>query len=51
MTNKHNLLRKLVYSGARDKNVTISDIVLDRISYELSIIERLGFTDYFIKVC
>jgi DNA polymerase-3 subunit alpha len=48
MTNKHNLLRKLVYSGARDKNVIISDIVLDRITYELSIIEKLGFTDYFI---
>jgi len=48
MTDKHNLLKKLVYSGARDKNLIISDMVLDRISYELAVIKKLSFTDYFI---
>lgn len=48
MTEKHKQLKTLVYKGAKDKNLVITDIVLDRISYELSIIEKQGFTDYFI---
>lgn len=30
------------------KNLTITDTVLDRISYELAVIEQKGFTDYII---
>ena len=48
MKDNHEQLKKLVYKGARDKKLVITDIVLDRISYELSIIEKQGFTDYFI---
>jgi hypothetical protein len=42
MTN-HELLKKLVYNGARSKKLPLTDIVLDRLSYELSIIEKQGF--------
>lgn len=48
MKDNHEQLKKLVYKGARDKKLVITDIVLDRISYELSIIEKQGFTDHFI---
>jgi len=48
MTNKHEQLKKLVYKGASDKKLVITDTVLDRISYELYIIKKQGFTDYFI---
>jgi len=41
-------LKSLVYNGAEKKSIIISDIFLDRVSYELSVIEKLGFTDYFI---
>jgi DNA polymerase-3 subunit alpha len=42
------LLKKLVYNGARSKKLPLTDIVLDRLSYELSIIEKQNFCDYFI---
>jgi len=48
MTNNRNQLKNLVYKGAKEKDIVITDHVLDRISYELYIIEELGFTDYFI---
>ncbi len=48
MTAKHEQLKALVYKGARDKKLAITDTVLDRISFELSVIEKQGFTDYFI---
>lgn len=48
MTSKHKQLKKLVYTGAKKMNLDASDSVLDRISFELSVIEKLGFTDYFI---
>ena len=41
-------LKKLVYNGARSKKLQITDIVLDRLSYELSIIEKQNFCAYFI---
>lgn len=41
-------LKDLVYKGAKNKSLSISDLVLDRLSYELKIIEEKGFTDYFI---
>lgn len=48
MSNNHDQLKSFVYNGARDKNLPITDILLDRISYELNVIEKLGFTNYFI---
>ena len=48
MTSAQDHLKKTVYNGARAKNLVITDAVLDRISYELSVIEKKEFTDYFI---
>ena len=48
MTEGHKQLKALVYKGAEDKKLDITDIVLDRISDELSVIEKQGFTEYFI---
>lgn len=48
MTTKHEQLEALVYKGASNKNIVITDTVLDRIRYELNVIELQGFTDYFI---
>jgi DNA polymerase III alpha subunit len=45
---KDEYLKELVYEGAKKKNLTITDIVLDRIHSELSIIIDKEFTDYFI---
>ena len=33
-------LKKLVFKGAENKKIAITDNVLDRISYELSVIEE-----------
>ena len=41
-------LKKLVYNGARNKKLPLTDFVLDRLNYELSIIEKQNFCDYFI---
>lgn len=43
-------LRKLVYEGARSKYGSITQPVAKRLEYELSIIEKLGFTSYFLLV-
>lgn len=45
---KFELLKELVYKGAKDKNLAITDNALDRISLELSVIEKNDFVDYFI---
>lgn len=45
---KIKFLKSLVYNGAKNKKLEITDVVLDRISLELSIIENKGFADYFI---
>lgn len=41
-------LKYLVYKGAEGKNVSLTKVVLDRISRELSLIEKKRFTDQFI---
>lgn len=42
-------MRNLIYKGARDKKLVLTNtVVSDRIGYELSIIEKQGFTDHFI---
>jgi len=43
-------LRKLVYEGARSKYGNITAPIAKRLEYELSIIEKLGFTGYFLLV-
>jgi len=43
-------LRDLVYEGARSKYGNITRTVEKRLEYELSIIETLGFTSYFLLV-
>ena len=48
MTEDHIQLKALVYEGAKKKNLPITDIVLDRISYELSVIDNLRLSFYFI---
>lgn len=45
---KNEILKSLVYNGAKKKKLEITDVVLDRVSLELSIIENKGFADYFI---
>ena len=45
---KSELLGNLIYKGARDKKLVLTDIVSGRIGHELSIIESQGFTDHFI---
>lgn len=48
MPNNLKFLKKLVYQGAAYKNVVITDVFLDRISFELATIEQMGYTEYFI---
>ena len=48
MTDSFIYLEKKVYQGAKRKKLPITDLVLDRIKYELIIIKNQNFTDYFI---
>lgn len=40
-------LRKLVFDGIKKKELEIDDVFLDRLSYELSVIEYLNLAEYF----
>ena len=42
------ILSKLVFDGARSKNLEINDLTLDRLSLELSAIEKLNQIEYFL---
>ena len=42
-----NSFKKLVFEGAASKKLEITDLVLDRLNYEISVIEKLGLTEYF----
>lgn len=44
------LLKNLVMEGAERRYGRITPQILDRISYELSLIEQKGFSDYFLVV-
>lgn len=44
------LLKKLVMKGAERRYEQITPQILDRINYELSLIEQKGFSDYFLVV-
>lgn len=41
-------LKSLVYAEAEKKLIWATDVYLDRLVYELSIIHKQGFTDYFL---
>ena len=43
-------LRRLCYEGAEHRYDTLSDSVIDRLEYELEIIEEKGFAPYFLVV-
>ncbi len=43
-------LRKKCFEGAKKRYGTISEEVKKRLEYELSIIDRMGFNDYFLVV-
>ncbi len=42
--------RKLVYNGARKRYGELNDSITSRLEYELDIISKMGFTDYFLIV-
>ncbi|MBQ8170637.1 MAG: DNA polymerase III subunit alpha [Oscillospiraceae bacterium] len=42
--------RKLVFNGARKRYGIITDEIATRLEYELDIIEKMGFVDYFLIV-
>lgn len=44
------LLRRLVYRGASERYGRITEKIRRRLDHELSIIQRLGYTDYFLLV-
>jgi DNA polymerase-3 subunit alpha len=44
------LLRQAATAGARQRYGQVAGEVRDRLEYELSVIERLGFADYFLVV-
>ncbi len=49
-TNARDFLRRLVYEGAAQRYNKLDKSLMDRLEHELSIIERLGFVDYFLVV-
>ena len=42
--------RKLVHNGARKRYGELTDEITSRLSYELSVIGKMGFVDYFLIV-
>ena len=43
-------LRKRVYAGAASRYGELGDMEIDRIEYELEIIEKMGFAPYFLRI-
>lgn len=43
-------LRKLCLEGLRERYENITDEVTERLNYELSVIEQMGYVDYFLIV-
>jgi DNA polymerase-3 subunit alpha len=48
MKTNYEQLKELVFNGARDKKLEITDRALDQLNHELSVIENQGFVDYFL---
>lgn len=46
--NEFQFLKKLVFNGASIKKLNLSDSILDRLNFELNVIENKGYCDYFI---
>ncbi|MCL6453310.1 MAG: DNA polymerase III subunit alpha [Alicyclobacillus sp.] len=44
------VLRRAAEAGVRQRYAQVTGAVRDRLEYELSVIERLGFSDYFLVV-
>ncbi|MBX5437613.1 MAG: DNA polymerase III subunit alpha [Alicyclobacillaceae bacterium] len=44
------VLRRAAFAGARQRYGEVTEAVRERLEYELSVIERLGFADYFLVV-
>lgn len=54
MDNNFEELKSRVYNSVVFKNLEITDDVLDRVTYELEIIRKLNFSDYFLlfaRIC
>lgn len=49
-TKPNEFLRKLCYEGLNEKYKEITEVIKTRAEYELGVIERLGFVDYFLIV-
>ena len=43
-------LKKLCYEGLNERYNELTDEIKDRIEYELNVINKMGFTDYFLIV-
>ena len=43
-------LRKITYEGLYERFIEVTQELKDRLDYELSVIDRMGFTDYFLIV-
>ncbi len=43
-------LKKLCYEGLSRRYETVTDALKERLEFELSVIDRMGFTDYFLIV-
>lgn len=48
--NMEEFLRDLVYKNLKNRYKTPDKVVLDRVEYELNIIEKMGYAGYFIVV-
>jgi DNA polymerase-3 subunit alpha len=49
--NSNELLRTLCEDGCKYRYKTIDQAIEDRLNKELTVIERMGFSDYFLIVC
>ncbi|QSZ28145.1 DNA polymerase III subunit alpha [Aceticella autotrophica] len=43
-------LRQLCFDGLKKRYSEITDEIIDRLNYEISVIEQMGFVDYFLIV-
>lgn len=48
MKNNFELLKERVYNSNVFQTIEITDLILDRVNYELGVIQKLGFEDYFL---
>lgn len=50
--NTEEFLRKLVYVGIEDRYPNgLTEKILERVEYELSVINKMGYAEYFVVVC